>query len=316
VLFYPSKNHDRLNGLPFAPELITGTAMVNPHHRSVSVAEGTREVMIDSGAFQERDMLRRRAPAEALTRQVAMAQRLALWMATAPQFVIVTYDMLIGVDEALVDGKRVKRRGTEQTAALAVEETIRSAAYYAANRPPGIVLAFSAQGATVPQYLSCTAALLDLMHPGDMFAFGGFCIIGMQPSLKPQFVETVRQVLPQLRRRGIRRAHILGVCVHDALIAAAALGREHGVLLSTDSSSIEMNSIHGRVWDVAHMRTGRRGSPWRQVFTKAEKKGSGPVNYHPCTLALENIRRFSAWSASLVQAPICRAPAGQVELWS
>ncbi len=314
MLFFPSKTHDRLNGQPFAPELITGTVMVNPHHRGVTVADGTREVMIDSGAFQERDMLRRRTPDEALARQVVMALRLGQGMVTPPRFIAVTYDMLVGVDEAIIEGKRVKRRGTEQTAALAVEETIRSAAYYAANRPLGIAIAFSAQGATVPQYLRCAAELLDLMRPGDLFAFGGFCIIGMQPRLKPQFVETVRRVLPMLRRKGIHRAHILGVCVHDALIAVAALGSRHDVQLSTDSSSIEMNSIHGRVWDEAHMRAGR--SPWRQVFGKEHKKSDGPVSYHPCRLAIENIERFSRWSASLemLTAPHPK-PAAQIEMF-
>ena len=33
MLFYPGKNNDALNTLPFAPEQITGCAMVNPHYR-------------------------------------------------------------------------------------------------------------------------------------------------------------------------------------------------------------------------------------------------------------------------------------------
>ena len=48
MLFYPGKkNNDALNTLPFAPEQITGCAMVNPHYR-VDLAPGTRYI-IDSG---------------------------------------------------------------------------------------------------------------------------------------------------------------------------------------------------------------------------------------------------------------------------
>ncbi len=311
MIFYPSKNHNDLNGAAFHPELITGTCMVNPHHPGVALADGT-DVLIDSGAFQKADMHRRLHPAEALRRQATFAAKLAAGRRLTLR--LVTYDMLKGVDEALTpEGERIKKRGTARTAAPAVTQTIWSANYYAAQRPwlrrVGLGLCFAAQGATVDQYLRCTRALLDVMEQDDWYAFGGFCIVGRQPSLKPQFVDTVRQVLPLLAAKGIRRAHILGVCVHDALMAAAELGRQHGVVLSTDSSSIEINSVHGKVWDTAHMSTGR-GSPWRKVYDKAHKKAEGPVSYHPCTLALANIERFAAWSAQLAagDAPAPRTP--------
>ena len=303
MIFFPSKNRNALNGLPFDPEEITGTAMVNPHYPSVSVAHGT-EVLIDSGAFQARDLRRRLHPMEALDRQTAFASRLAAG-ARGLKLRVVTYDMLLGVDEALTaDGERVKRRGDARTAAGAVTQTMWSASLYAerreALRRAGVGLCFAAQGATVEQYLRCTRALLDVMEEGDWFAFGGFCIVGMQPSLKPQFVATVAAVLPLLAARGIRRAHILGVCVHDALLAAAALGRAHGVVLSTDSSSIEVNSVHGKVWDAAHMENSPRGGPWRKVWGKEAKRAPG--GYHPCTLALANIERFAAWARGLADS--------------
>lgn len=290
--------------------------MLNPHYRSATVQRRDCDVMIDSGAFQERDMLRRLTPAEALERQLNYAS--AQVAKAGPQRItVVTYDMLLGVDEALVDGRRVKRRGNEETAAPAVAETIRSAVYYAGQRARldsiGVRIAFAAQGATVRQYLRCVDEILPIMRKGDMLAFGGFCIIGMVPSLKPLFAETVAAVLPRLRRAGIERAHILGVCVHDALIAAAAEGRKHGVLLSTDSSSIEINSVHGRLWDQRHMATGRRGSPWRQAYSKEQKRAPG--GYHPCTLALENIARFTAWASTLTTYQHAPTRPRQMELW-
>ena len=310
MIFYPSKNRDELNGQPFHPELLTGTAMVNPHYPSVSLADGT-EALIDSGAFQRADMHARLHPEQALARQTGFAARLAS-RARGLRLRLVTYDQLLWVDEALTpEGERIKKRGSERTAGAAVTQTLWSAEYYAGQRDglrrAGLGLCFAAQGATIGQYLRCTRALLDVMEPEDWFAFGGFCIIGRQPSLKPQFVATVAAVLPLLAARGIQRAHILGVCVHDALMAAAELGRQHGVTLSTDSSAIEINSVYGKVWDARHMGTTRRGSPWVQRWTKEQKRAPG--GYHPCELALGNIERFAAWAGALAEgAPAPRVP--------
>lgn len=304
MIFYPSKNHDRLNGVPFLPEQVTGRAMLNPHHKTT--VEADTRVIWDSGAFQERDMHDRLAPAQALDRQLAVEARTrGLWRGHAEA--LVTYDMLVGVDEAIEDGRRVKRRGTEETARPAIAATLESAAYYASQRHRiAGAIAFAAQGATPRQYVDeCVVPLLDLMTERDWLAFGGFCIIGMQPRLKPLFAATVARTLPLLRRKGIRRAHILGVTVHDALQVAAAEGRKHGVELSTDSSSIEMNSIHGRVWHESHMAGGR--SPWRSVFGKEAKvtqdRIPGPREYHPRDLAHANILRFAKWAETLGAPP-------------
>ena len=112
MLFYPSKNNNRLNGAPFNPDQITGRAMVNPHYR-VLVAPNTR-YLIDSGAFQERDMHRRLQPWAALDRQLRLEAQIELSGGPEHAEAIVTYDMLDGVDEALHDGQRVKRRGDER----------------------------------------------------------------------------------------------------------------------------------------------------------------------------------------------------------
>ncbi|MCY1004015.1 hypothetical protein OV079_00210 [Nannocystis pusilla] len=155
-------------------------------------------------------------------------------------------------------------------------------------------IAYAAQGATLRQYLACVDLLLDLARPGrDWLALGGFCIVGLVPSLKPLFVAVCRAVAPRCRRAGIRRVHILGVCAWDALAAAAAIFAGECIEVSTDSSSIEMNSIMGRTWREEHMTRRRGASPWRQMYTKSEK--CAPGGYHPAALSLENIRRFAAW---------------------
>ncbi len=284
--FYPSKNNNALNRRVFTPDAITGRAMVNPHYR-VALASQTRYI-IDSGAFQERDMLQRLQPWQALARQLRLEAQIEFDGHAGYAEALVTYDMLVGVDEAIIDGKRVKRRGSEETARPAVDETLRSAHYYHSQRDRiRGAIAYVAQGATPRQYAACVADLLPLLRPGhDWFAFGGFCIVGMQPSLKPVFAETLRAVLPMLHSARIRRAHILGVTVADCVKLAAAEGKRHDIHMSTDSSSIEINSIMGKVWN-----DGR----WTKRYDKIDKYR----HYHPTDLAHANIQRYDQWSTAL-----------------
>ena len=284
--FYPSKNNNRLNRLPFEPERITGTAMVNPHYR-VTLAPDTRYI-IDSGAFQERDMRARLQPWTALDRQLRLESQIE-WAGGGWAEAIVTYDMLDGVDEAMTDEGRVKRRGTEESASLAVIETLRSARYYAtqAHRIHGAI-AYACQGITTPQYVACARELLALIRPGrDWFAFGGLCITGIiRGQMLPVFEATLRAVVPMLAAAGVRRAHILGVCIPEAIAIACELERAHGVALSTDSRAPETaGCIYGRVYE-----NGRQ----RDRYTKAQKW----VDYHPNELAHRNVRDYHEWMRS------------------
>lgn len=286
--FYPSKNHARLNGAPYHPEQVTGRAMLNPHH-STQVLPGT-QVVWDSGAFQER-ATGRVTPAAALQRQLD-AERATLGPEGHAE-ALVTYDRL--VEEHGLLGEVLP--ATVQ----ALQDTLAGAAYYASQRDRirGAV-AFAAQGATPRQYLACVGALLDLMQPGDWLAFGGFSLVGQRPALRPIFLETVARALPLLRCKGITRAHLLGVASWEVLAAAAAEGRKAGVEMSTDSSSLEVNSTMGRVWDEAYMAT---GSPWRARFAKGDKvtldRQPGPGQYHPALLAVDNVGRFARWLGGL-----------------
>lgn len=290
MIFYPSKNNDRLNRRRFSPETIAGRAMVNPHYR-VGLAPGTRYI-IDSGAFQERDMRERLQPWSALDRQLRLEAQIELTGHGGRAEAIVTYDMLDGVDEALTDEGRVKRRGTEDTASYAVQETIRSARYYAtqAHRIAGAI-AYACQGVTPAQYLACADRLLPLMRPGrDWFAFGGFCIIGQVPSLKPVFYEVLAAMLPRLDRAGITRAHILGVTVSDAIMRAADIARPYRVELSTDSSGPERNAA---VYGKEFVTEGRPRFVAR--YDKADKF----ICYQPADWAMEQIARYDGWITSL-----------------
>lgn len=295
MYFYPSKTHDVLNSKPFTPETLTHTAMSNPHYARVTFAPDVL-VIEDSGAFQERDMKHRLTAEAALDRQLAHRAQIADKSNHGFQFeAIVTYDMLVGVDEALVDGKRVKQRGTVDTARVAVAETIASARYYAAQRKRiGTGIAFSCQGAEPEQYAECAQQLVRLMEAGDIFAFGGFCILGRHKRLLPKFIASLRLVLPMLQTQGVKRAHLLGICWAPALEAAERERAGYDITFTTDSSSLEMNSIMGRVW---------RDRQWHKTYSK-EDKG---VNYHPVDLTMANIERFAAWLKSMTENP-CVTP--------
>jgi hypothetical protein len=297
MLFYPSKVNNGLNRQPYLPERQCGRVMLNPNY-PVRLAAPV-PAMCDSGAFQDIDKHQRLLPWTALERQLAFERRVSADLPGDWHFeAIVTYDQMLGVDEQIVDGKKIKQRGNENTARPAIAETLQAARYYSRqrHRVQG-ALCFAAQGATPRQYVSeCVIPLLDVMAPGDWFAFGGFCIIGRVPSLKPVFAETARAVLPLLRRKGIRRAHLLGIGVTDMVRLAAELGRQEGIVMSTDTSSIEVNSILGKVFD---------GARWHYRYTKAQKGTA----YHPCELAHANLLYYDAFCASLAGRQLERTAA-------
>jgi hypothetical protein len=294
MMFYPSKTQDRMWRYPLPVETITGRAMVNPNY-PVTLARPTQAIC-DSGAFQDIDRCSRLFPYSALDRQLRFQEQIRWrhgdhdWHFEA----IVIYDQMLGVDEAVINGQKVKQRGTLESARPAIANTLASAEHYARSRDriEGAIC-FVGQGITPEQYTGeCVIPQLDLMRPDDWFAFGGFCIIGRQPSLKPLFVQTVDRVFPLLKQKGIRRAHLLGICVADMVEYAAAAGHRYGIVLSNDSSAPEFAAVvNGSVYVNGRLKKG--------PYTKADKH----INYNPCELALTNIRNYAGWAASLGTTP-------------
>jgi hypothetical protein len=289
MLFYPSKNNDALNRKPFQPERLTGRAMLNPHYPIKRLAPGTQAI-IDSTAFQT--MLVRKTPWKALEDQLRLETQIGYrmnnpdWHAEA----LIHYDQMLGVDEAYdKNGNKIKRRGTHESARPAIQATLESAKYYTTQRHRiRGALAFAAQGIDADQYINeCVLPLFDLMVPGDWLALGGFCIIGRQPTLIPRFYETLDRLLPLCKKRGVARVHILGVCVAAPIRYATEAARKARIAISTDSSSIEVNSVmYGKTFV-----DGR----WHKTYTPAQKY----KDYHPCDLAHANITRYHEWSQSL-----------------
>lgn len=286
LLFYPSKTNDRLNARPFNPERIVGRIMVNPHYRVKVV--GDAKVICDSGAFQDIDRVTRLTPEQALEKQLSYENNLRLSDHAFNYFEsICIYDQMIGVDEQLIDGKKVKMRGTHQTALKAIRETLLAAEYYASRRTSiEGKICFVGQGIDPRQYIDrCIVPMLDLIRPKDFFAFGGFCIIGRVPSLKPVFYQTFQEAMPLLKKAGVARIHLLGVLVSDVVTWATVEAKKYGIAISNDGAGPEMNGgAFGRIW---------RDGKYEPI---GKKKW---IEYHPHDVAIHNIAAYNDWCASL-----------------
>src|SRR6266516_1572428 len=130
-----------------------------------------------------------------------------------------SYDVLI--DETWTEDasgllSRRKKRWSETEADLAVEETVAAAAYLDHHRN-GLPCILSAQGVTPQQYLRCIECIMPYVHDSDIVGLGGFCILVRRQSMLPAFRETMRRGIPFLKREGVTRVHIWGVCFAEAL---------------------------------------------------------------------------------------------------
>lgn len=305
--FYPAKNNDRLNRFPFAPEAISGRVMVNPRYpiRQLAAAPAPwycdrclvwhtfPRVRCDSGAFQDVGPAHwRRTPRIALVEQLRLEEQLR-WHLNDESFhfeTVFIYDQPAGVDEQVIKGKKVKKRGTLETAARAVVTTLEAAHFYASQRERirGRI-GFVGQGINADQYEACVRDILPLMQPGDLFAFGGFCIWGRMPrQITPIAHATISRVVPLLVAYGITEMHLLGVMYAPGVLWTAKIAAQHELLLATDGSGPEQaGAIAGRIY-----KDGRQADGG---YTKEQKY----KEYHPCALALQNIRDYTLWSNEL-----------------
>lgn len=275
IRFYVSKVNNKLNGKPSDWETITPYLCVNPLYK-VQIAEGFRgkvKLLCDSGAFQDVRGVRLSYD-DALRRQLMYENRLDCGMFHR----IVSYDHL--VDEQLDEnGKQIKRRVTEEEGWRYVRDTIDAAEYLDSQRwrLHERQLVLSCQGTTVEQYVSCAESVLAFARPGDCFGMGGFCIVGKNKSLQPQFYEISRRVLPMVVKAGLSDVHLFGVTASNVLREWLTISRGLPLNLSTDSSSMEVNSVMGKIYDEG---------VWRKTYEKHQKM----VDYHPRDLAASNIR--------------------------
>lgn len=291
MLFYPSKVYCGRKDMPYTPELITGRVMVNPKYK-INQLHITDGIMCDSGAFQDIDKSVRLTPKAALDRQLAFRDhlRLVTQCSTFTFEVVCIYDQMAGVDESLVcvDGvsKKVKVRGNEDTAQIAVNETLEAAEYYSKHYTERI--AYVAQGISPKQYLTCTVELLTIARSDDYYAMGGFCIIGRKrKTMLPIFYDTCDTVFPIVAKKGIKRIHLLGVAIPDAVRYAQTRANALKLTLSTDTSAPEMSAYaFGKMYT-------SDGKP-------SIRAGIKNIDYNPRDLAHYNVRTYNNFAQELV----------------
>jgi hypothetical protein len=248
-------NHHPVVTGPFAcVSPVSGSERKKVNH--VAVPAGVH-VLQDSGAFSDACLLLRQGERdlctlkqhrlsfkEALVRQERHAEVCGYTHQIEAR---ASYDVLI--DETWTEDTtglitRMKKRWSETDAALAVDETVAAAAYLDQHRN-GLPCVMSAQGVTPQQYLRCVERLMPYVRDKDIVGLGGWCILGLRRSLMPVFRQTMLLVIPFLKKEGVKRVHIWGVCYAEALAELLYLcdhdeegnleTETHRLYLSTDS---------------------------------------------------------------------------------
>jgi hypothetical protein len=300
IRFYCGINERTWNHHPVAPGAYACIAPVygrTSRTKTVNVVcvPADTEVIQDSGAFS--DGPGQRLPVEAaLERQIAHAQTFGYGAHVTHR---ASYDLLI--DEKWIGERRHKARWSEADAALAVEETVRAAAYLAHHRH-GMRAILSAQGVSPQQYLGCVEDIVPLLEEGDMLGLGGWCILGKFPSLMAVFCETMRRVFPFLARERVTWIHSWGVCYAPALQVLAWLCSEYGIRLSTDSAHPSLHPVFGE-WGYANWRDPSYTRPPILDSCKAQE-------FHKCMgcRGLERARHVAATRHWLQHFPLTPPP--------
>lgn len=235
-LFHPTSNNDR------EPENLTGRRCFSVAHRW----KGGRDrfsspdalhVLGDSGAFSHNPDSRWTFPQhlEKVFEWERNFERAQGWETGAFQFAAVaSYDVLI--DETWVDGDRVKQRWSVAQAQKAVRDTVAAAQYLSEQRHRlgDRKLLLGCQGVTPQQYARCVEQICAVARPQDWIGLGGWCILGRQQHLLPEFEKTLNLIMPLLARR-ISRVHLFGVLWTPALDLFGEACDRFGLQGSTDS---------------------------------------------------------------------------------
>lgn len=231
------------NNICIAP--VYGNSKKRKYETRADVPIGTKEIIQDSGAFSD-STDSRLSFRDALLRQEYHAEKYHYDHLITHR---ASYDMLI--DETWLDtGERRKIRWSDVDGWRAVNVTINANKYLNNNRGRyGCI--FSAQGVNSNQYYTCAKEIIPLFEDGDIFGFGGWCIIGKKKNnLKKDFYNTIVKVVPLLNDNGIKKAHIWGVMYAPALGELLWLCDKYNIQLSTDSSGPQRLPIYGN-WGYA-----------------------------------------------------------------
>lgn len=258
---YLSKCNNTLNKKDLSVEFISDHLCLNPKYK-VNVNNPNAKILIDSGAFQDKQKESRVSLDEALQRQLKYEKHIGI-MAER----IVAYDYIDNV-----------------------EETIKANQYLASKRdelaPRQIIL--MVQGTDTREYIHCLTETLKVAKSGDCIGFGGVALSGKVNDLKFKLLDAFKIGLPIIYNTQITDIHIFGVGTFTVLKEVMSVVKVFEQLgidttklnISCDTSSFELNSTMGRV-------VNEELEKWEKVFSKQQKY----INYHPADLAKENMKK-------------------------
>lgn len=258
---YLSKCNDKLNTKELNTDLISDYICLNPKYK-VTLKNPNVKVLLDSGAFQDREKETRLTFEEALQRQLDYEQKVGFVSEK-----IVAYDYMSNVQET-VEGNKFLASKREEL------------------KPRQLVL--MVQGDTTREYIYCLTEALKIATPEDCIGFGGVALAGKINDLKYKLWDAFKIGLPIIYNKGIKNIHIFGVGTFDVLKGVRSIVETLRTIgidvdqlnISCDTSSFELNSTMGRVVNLEEEK-------WEKIYTKEQKY----IDYHPADLTIENSKK-------------------------
>jgi len=131
------------------------------------------------------------------------------------------------------------------------------------------------QGTSKEEYSKCLKELLDLSKTHKfILGFGGVAKAGMIKNIEMKLYSSILENIEYFKT--VKRIHIFG-CFTERILKTVSNLLPH-CELSCDTASCEMRSVMGNVFD---------SGKWVKTYERNQKY----VDYQPCDLALDNVRR-------------------------
>lgn len=259
--FYVSKCNDKLNSKELNTEFLSDHLCLNPKYK-VSLKNPDVKVLLDSGAFQDREKDSRITFDEALQRQLKFENKVGFVSER-----MVAYDYMNNATETIKANEFLVSKREEL-------------------KPRQLVL--MVQGNDTKEYIHCLYETLKLATPEDCIGLGGVALAAKRNDMKFKLFDAFKIGLPIIINSGIKDVHIFGVGTFDVLKEVAniknilhTIGVNVDELnLSCDTSSFELNSTMGRV-------VNEDLEKWEKIYTKDQKY----IDYHPADLTIGNVQK-------------------------
>lgn len=259
---YVSKTNDKLNKKELNTEFLSKHICLNPIYKGVTIKNTKVKILMDSGAFQDREKNNRLTFEQALHRQLEFEKKIGIISER-----IVAYDYIGDVKETIEANKFLANKREEL-------------------KPRQLVLMI--QGSTTHDYIHCLVETLLIAKPEDCIGFGGVALAGRENNVKFKLLDAFKIGLPIIYNSGIKDIHIFGVGTFSVLKEITniknifkKLGISADELnISCDTSTFEIRSTMGSVINLQEEK-------WEKVYTKAQKYS----DYHPADLTIENIQK-------------------------